>query len=275
MDADLNRRLDYELKQLSALRNTCARRLMNLNGREYTLLRKTKRKHGGVYYYAGRKGKKKFSYLGNARVSEVKRIREAHFLKEYISRIDDNIAAIKRFIADYLPYDRYSINAALREIYRGDVTPVSEAYRIEGEKWLAEKIAFQKEYPENYPEHKTERASDGTMLKTISELLVYERLKDAGLYVLYELPLVLNDYGPAIYPDFTILSPVDMKTVIIVEFVGRLDMSVYREAFARKLGRYIENGYIPGVNLFLIYGDKDGHVDSMQINRVIADIKGI
>ena len=77
------------------------------------------------------------------------------------------------------------------------------------------------------------------------------------------------------YPDFSILSPVDMKTVIYVEYVGRLDLPKYREDFARRIQRYISNGYIPGVNVFFIYGDRQGHIDSMQINKVIADILGI
>ena len=33
--------------------------------------------------------------------------------------------------------------------------------------------------------------------------------------------------------------------------------------------------YKPNVNVFFIYSDRDGHVDSMQINKVIADIRGI
>ena len=112
------------------------------------------------------------------------------------------------------------------------------------------------------------------MVKTISELTLYERFRAAGLAQVYELPLPMKDYGPPLYPDFTLLSPVDMTTEIIVEFVGRLDQRGYREDFARKVGRYIASGYIPGVNLFFIYSDSEGNIDSMQITKVIADILG-
>ena len=113
------------------------------------------------------------------------------------------------------------------------------------------------------------------MVKTLSELLIYERFKDAGLTLIYELPFVPNDYGPALYPDFAVLSPIDMKSVIFVEYVGRMDIQRYREDFARRVGRLIDNGYIPGVNLFFIFGDKDGNIDSLQITKVIADILGL
>ena len=70
-------------------------------------------------------------------------------------------------------------------------------------------------------------------------------------------------------------APCVEKTEIIVEYVGRLDLQKYRDEFAYKVGRYISNGYIPGVNLFFVFSDRDGHIDSMQINRVIEDIRGI
>ena len=76
-------------------------------------------------------------------------------------------------------------------------------------------------------------------------------------------------------PDFTILSPVDMKSEIIVEFAGRMDRQDYREDFAKRVGRYIASGFIPGVNLFFIFGDNDGNIDSTQITKVIEDIYGM
>ena len=169
----------------------------------------------------------------------------------------------------------YAVNASLPRVYRSDVLPISGAYQHAGTRWKAERLAFQAEYPENYPERKTEMTSDGVWVKTVSEVVLYERFKAAGFFQIYELPLVLKDYGPPMYPDFSILSPVDMKTVIYVEYVGRLDLPKYREDFANRIRRYINNGYKPGVNVFFIYSDKDGHIDSMQINKVIADIRGI
>ena len=58
---------------------------------------------------------------------------------------------------------------------------------------------------------------DGIKVKIVSELVLYERLKDAGLAQIYELPLPLKDYGPPLYPDVTILSPKDMKTEMLTQ----------------------------------------------------------
>ena len=276
MDADLNRRFDYELRRLRKDRASYVKRLDLLKGFEGMPLKRAEHKTGKTYYYVKRQGSNKYVYLGTRACPDVKRICEAHFLKEAIRRIDSNISLIESFLKGFLPYDIYAVNEALPYSYRSEtLPPVSEAYLKEGSRWKAKKLILQSEHPENYPEHKTEQTSDGVWVKTVSEVVLYERFKAAGFVQIYELPLVLDDYGPALYPDFTILSPSDMKTEIIVEYVGRLDLQKYRDEFAYKVGRYISNGYIPGVNLFFVFSDRDGHIDSMQINRVIEDIRGI
>jgi hypothetical protein len=275
LDSELNRRLASELKILNSEREIYAKRLALCEEYSSFRLRKTCRKSGKYYFYAKGKGSSKFVYIGPKGSPDVKRICEAHFLKEAIRRIDVNISIINSFTKDYLATDHSSINESLPSTYRSDTIPASLDYQREGALWKKQRLSFQSEFPENYPEYKTETASDGVRIKTISEVVLYERLKAAGLYVIYELPLVLHDYGPPMYPDFTILSPIDMKTEIIVEYVGRLDLPKYRDDFARRVNRYISNGFKPGVNLFFIYSDANGHIDSLQINRLISDIRGI
>ena len=275
MDAELNHRLNYEMKILKSDREKYERRFELCRGLEMVNLHSSKHSNGKRYYFAKWPDMDKFVYLGKKDRPDVKRICEAHFLQEAIRRIDVNIKLLNTLQKKYLQCDPSSINAALRKSYQSETLPISVAYEAEGEKWKKSRLAFQAEYPENYPERKTEITSDGILVKTVSEVVLYERFKAAGLCQIYELPLVLKDYGPALYPDFSILSPIDMKSVILVEYVGRLDMQKYREDFAYRVGRYIANGYKPGVNLFFVFSDKDGHIDSQQINRVIADIRGI
>jgi hypothetical protein len=275
MDAELNHRLNYELKLLKDERIRYTRRLEQCRGFEDVVLRKTKRQSGKYYYYAKRAKSDKFVYLGVRDRPDVIRICEVHFLKESLRRIERNINLINSFLDGYLPYDIYTVNAALPSTYRSKTLPLNGAYEAEGARWKAKKLEYQAQQPENYPEFKTETTSDGVKVKTVSELLLYEKFKDAGFIQIYELPLALEDHGPLMYPDITILSPVDMKTEIYVEYVGRLDLPDYQQKFARRINRYIKNGFKPNVNVFFIYSDKEGHVDSMQINKVIADIRGI
>lgn len=275
MDAELSHRISYELKMLERVRRQYVSRLDLLNDCRGACLRRTKPGNSKHYYYfVKRPGSKSYSYLGPANNRVVERVREARFLEEAISRIDRDIALLNSLIEGFLPFDPSSINEALPATYKCEVPPVSKLYEYESKKWLASRLEFQKRFPENYPEKKKHTTSDGVSVKTVSEALLYERLKAAGLAPIYELPFLPKDHGPALYPDITVLSPIDMKTEIIIEYVGRMDLSDYRGDFARRIGRYLDSGYTPGVNLFFVFSKNDGYIDSTQITKVISDIFG-
>ena len=274
MDTNLKTRLDYEIIILERTKEEYNARLYQLRDCKGSFLRWTD--HGNhKYYYIKRRGSKTYKYIRKSDLQDVQRIKDVRCLEEAIRRIDRDIDLVKCLSNGFLPFDPSAVNESLPEVYRCSVPPVSELYKVESDKWLSKRLEDQKLFSENYPERKKHTASDGVKVKTVSELVLYERLKDAGLAPIYELPLPLKDYGPPVYPDVTVLSPIDMKTEIIVEYVGLLDLYEYRVDFVKKLGRYIKNGYIPGVNLFFIFSDANGNVDSIQITKVIADIFGI
>ena len=276
MNAELYQRLNYEIMMLEKAKKEYAVRLELLVEYKDALLRRAKPGKGKYYYYSvKRNGSKKYDYLGPSDHRIVKQVREARFLKEAIRRIDWDLCLMKALTDGFLPFDPSHITESLPAAYRCDVPPSSELYEIEGKKWLARRLEDQKGFPENYPEKKEHRTSDGIWVKTVSEVVLYEMVKSAGLSLIYELPLPMKDYGPPLYPDITVLSPIDMKSEIIIEYVGRLDLREYREEFARKIARYIKSGYKIGINLFFVFSDNEGHIDSIQIKRVIADILGI
>lgn len=275
MNAELQHRIDYELMMLENARKEYALRLDHLKDYKGSYLRRVNPGKKKYYYLIKRRGSKKYRYLGLSGQQEIANVREVRFLEEAIRRVDRNIALMKALTDGATSFDPSSISESLPKIYRCMVPPVSELYEREGARWKADMLKYQKKFPENYPENKRHTTTDGVKVKTISELTLYEMFKAAGLALVYELPLAMNDYGPPLYPDFTILSPVDMKTEIIVEFAGRLDSWSYCKDFGERVSRYINNGYIPGVNLFFVFGDKDGNIDSSQIERVIAEIKGL
>lgn len=275
MDAELNMRLNYELKMLEATKNRYSSRLKSLADCKGTFLRRSRHKGSEYYYYIKRPGSSGYRYIGREKHVELARVKEARFLEESIKRIDKDIEMIRSLANGYQEYDLNSVNDSLPKLYRSNIPSAAESSKTRCAEWIADRLAFQKEFPENYPEYKKHSTSDGVMVKSISEVVLYERFKAAGFAQIYELPLPMNDYGPPLYPDFTILSPIDFKTEILVEFVGRLDLREYRDDFARKVGRYMANGYIPGVNLFFIFSKSDGSIDSTQITKVINDIRGL
>ena len=274
MNAILSERLNYELLMLEQKRKEFSLRLEQVGNYDGTILRRVKSRNN-YYYCIKRPRDTSYSYIGRESHREVSRICEARFLEEASKRVENNIELINALINNYQSLDIDHINENLPKTYRFEPQPVAERHQSPNAKWLAQNLEFQRRFPENYPENKRHRTSDGVLVKTISEALIYERFKDAGLTVIYELPFLPDDHGPAIYPDFAVLSPIDLESVIFVEFVGRMDLQQYREGFAKKVGRFIDSGYIPGVNLFFIFSDRDGSIDSLQITKLRADIYGL
>ena len=275
MNAELYQRLNYEIMMLEKAKQEYSSRLELLQDCKGAFLRRSKPGKGKYFYYSvKRSGSKEYDYLGPSNNHIVKKVQEVRFLEEAIRRIDRDLGLMKALADGFLPFDPSHVNESIPAVYRCEVPSSSELYEAEGKKWLARRLEDQKGFPENYPEKKEHRTSDGIWVKTVSEVVLYEMVKSAGLSLIYELPLPMKDYGPPLYPDITVLSPIDMKSEIIIEYVGRLDLREYREEFAKKIDRYIKSGYKIGVNLFFVFSDSKGHIDSMQIKRVVADILG-
>ena len=86
------------------------------------------------------------------------------------------------------------------------------------------------------------QASDGTLVRSKSELVIYQRLLDKGLEVRYEEKLVINDVEKL--PDFTIEND-DTGEVFYWEHCGMLHVPEYLARWEEKKQWYIENDIKP------------------------------
>lgn len=85
-------------------------------------------------------------------------------------------------------------------------------------------------------------ASDNTLLRSKSELIIYEKLLSKGLEPIYEKELQLDKYK--IIPDFTIIDD-DTGEVYYWEHCGMLDNKTYRDRWEWKKELYHKNGILP------------------------------
>lgn len=86
------------------------------------------------------------------------------------------------------------------------------------------------------------QASDGTMLRSKSELLIYQRLIDKKIFPLYEKRLAIN--GVEKLPDFTIEND-ETGEVYYWEHCGMLYDKEYKQRWDDKYHWYIENEILP------------------------------
>ncbi len=128
------------------------------------------------------------------------------------------------------------------------------------------------------------QASDGKMLRSKSELIIYEKLISNGFEPMYELPLIIN--GERRLPDFTI-KDIDAGITYYWEHWGMMHLENYRQRREEKIAWYKSNGIVPfvennpGDNGILIEsydtpcevdGKTMGAISSKEIDEIIKTI---
>lgn len=123
-----------------------------------------------------------------------------------------------------------------------------------------------------WAQHLIHRTTDGTVVRSKSEWLIYEICQREGLAPAYERPLTSrNGDGTWKEPDFTF---VDLAgDPIIWEHLGMLDNTIYAQGWANKRQWYAENGFTEGDDLFTT--TEVGGFDAAQIQTVIEQIRSV
>ena len=120
-----------------------------------------------------------------------------------------------------------------------------------------------------YAEHLVHRTLRGELVRSKSELVIANHLRSMGLQYHYERPLEGTARPGRLRPDFSFID--DSGEVIVLEHLGMLDRSTYRESWDWKLDWYTANGYTEGVNLFTT--DEVGGLDMESISKVARQIQ--
>jgi len=119
-------------------------------------------------------------------------------------------------------------------------------------------------------------ASDNTLLRSKSELIIYEKLLESGLEPIYEKELKMD--GIMRIPDFTIMDD-DTGQIYYWEHCGMLTDPIYKDRWQKKEKWYYENGILPldeggGPNGVLIQ-TKDSSNEGLSIPEIEKIIKKI
>ena len=143
--------------------------------------------------------------------------------------IDHDIELLEKIENEYVIPSHSCINSLLPNVYRSDKPPEVVLASPEAAEWKRRMEAKKEKYPPYRPEELTYSAQDGTKMRSLSEVIIANYLLSLGITFVYELPFTHN--GKMTLPDFTILSPVDNKTVIIIEHQGAMGSEDYQRKF--------------------------------------------
>ena len=141
-----------------------------------------------------------------------------------------------------------------------------KAKRLKAGKKKAE--SYKARFEPYKPEQLIVKTIDNTYVRSKSEGMIYNLLLSLGITFVYELPLKTKTR--LFLPDFTILSEIDYETEIIIEHLGMMSQTYYRNKNFNKLMDYMKEGYLQGVNIFYTFDYLDGGVDLSPIFDIIS-----
>jgi hypothetical protein len=120
----------------------------------------------------------------------------------------------------------------------------------------------------NYENKKQYIDPYGFNVKSRSEMLVGNALKDLGLEAKYE-PLLILRGGRKKTPDYSFPVPV-IDRCFFIEFVGMADDGNYIDSNYGKIDEYMRNGILPNRDLILICGTENWLPNQDEIIRIIS-----
>lgn len=116
------------------------------------------------------------------------------------------------------------------------------------------------------PEGRKFRCANGMMVRSKSEQIIVAALVYNHIPFKYEYPLDLED--KTVFPDFTIMNQKTHEKIIWEHFgmMGDID---YKLSNINKLASYINNNYVPFVNLITTFEVDNSGIDEMWIEKII------
>ena len=263
------------LNSLLQIERTQKARLEELKACEGLSLKYDGRPDGGGYYFvsrgSGNGGVRTFQYLGKESNDTVRDVKEFRHLQRSLKALSKDIRLLKLIQSELEDFDRETIDMKLPKTYRHgllhsntSVDPRAALWKKEAE---ARKEAYIAIHGVFHPEELVNPTDDGTMVRSKSEAMIYNLLLRHGITFVYELPLKMKN--KARFPDFTLLSEVDYKTVILIEHQGMMDEPEYSDRFNKRVYDYLCNGFISCINIFYTFDGADGSINTNPILDII------
>lgn len=109
------------------------------------------------------------------------------------------------------------------------------------------------------------------MVRSKFELIIADKLHNAGIAYDYEKPLDGSNRPGRIFPDFSFTDAAG--DLVIWEHFGRMNDPEYLRGHDWKMQWYRDNGIEKGTNLFVTEETRDSGVDSNAFDAIIGPLQ--
>lgn len=254
-----------ELKRIEELRQNRYNELQEYTG--YSLI-PGKVKNGITYYNYRKRAAGKVEYAGSQKAPLVINIQQARYLKKSLDIIQKDIALIESFLEKYESISFHHVSSQLPKAYRNVKASNGRTKKKLANSWKKRMEIEKAKYPIIRPEELTQPTIDGNKVRSRGEALIYNYLYEAGYTFVYELPI--EGKTRTFYPDFTILSEIDYRSVIRIEHQGMMNDSKYKDKSETREYDYWKNGLLPNRDVYFTYDDNMGNFDIGPIIDILT-----
>ncbi|MBQ8590147.1 MAG: hypothetical protein IJ486_06800 [Firmicutes bacterium] len=200
------------------------------------------------------RGMKRFRAVKQIDYHFVQRVRRKRFLKERVYRMEIDKAVIDWFLERYEPWDDASIWEAVPEAYRLALT----CQKFKG---------LEEDRGDHFlEEHLIHTNSIGEGFRSKAEMQISEILRVRKIDYLYEPVLYLGEHR--VRPDFKMTHPKTGKAIYI-EYFGMIGNEDYTCKAMEKIYWYLENGYIPNVNVIFLMETPNSGLHLASLNKTL------
>lgn len=224
-------------------------------GRIYSI---REQNHTKWYYDNG----KKKSYLKKSNLSYARQLALKRYLLSELKSLKQKQKALEHFLKNYPPYEDYENLIKDSSPYRELLLPYLIPLDEELSKW--ENDPFPKY--DNHLESLIHYTPKGHYVRSKSEAIIATALFKNKIPYHYEEELILD--GITLHPDFTIRHPKNGEKRYW-EHWGLMDDPDYSHNYINKHNLYIENGFIPTINLICTYETKLCPLSPMMVDEII------
>ena len=227
--------------------------------------------HGKIQFYEQASNKAKRTYLGKDKQQIIERLAQ----KKY-----------EKLLLESAKREKLTLSNCLNQISNSDIpnmNGVLNSMNPEIQKRIKPDISTDDGFAKKWLEAKYYRAkrSEGHIYETLnkdmvrskSEVIIADRLYNAGIPYHYEQRLDLEDEHfntIKYYPDFTILNK-RTREIYYWEHLGNLGDPEYCFKNLTKLEDYSDNGILLGKNLILTFESKDKPLYTANVDRLIKE----
>lgn len=123
-----------------------------------------------------------------------------------------------------------------------------------------------KTFDEEAPEIYTDK---GERVRSKSEKMIADKLKQLNIPYRYEYPLKLQGFG-IVYSDFTILD-IKWEKIKYMEHFGRMDDPQYAQKAVKKIQLYAKHNIVLGRNLIIAMETSNTPLDMRMVERLFVN----